>query len=86
MHENDSSRTFQEMADIQFLLRLPGVDTEEIRGYFERAVLSDIVRSSGSAERLEWGPLFGCSGRGGVREERPSSSTADAVRPAVLMP
>jgi hypothetical protein len=27
------------MADIQFLLRLPGVDEEEIRGYFERAGL-----------------------------------------------
>ena len=32
--KNDPSRTFQEMADIQFLLGLPGVDEEEIRGSF----------------------------------------------------
>lgn len=37
--KNDPGRTFQEMADIQFLLRVPGVDEEEIRGYFERAGL-----------------------------------------------
>lgn len=35
--KNDPRRTLQEMADIQFLLRVPGVDEEEIRGYFERA-------------------------------------------------
>ena len=29
-------KTFQEMADIQALLRLPGVDKGEIKGYFER--------------------------------------------------
>jgi hypothetical protein len=37
--KNDPSRTLQDMADVQFLLRLPGVDEEEIRGYFERAGL-----------------------------------------------
>lgn len=37
--KNDPSRTLQDMADIQYLLRLPGVDEEEIRGYFERAGL-----------------------------------------------
>jgi hypothetical protein len=37
--KNDPSRTLKEMADIQFLLRLPGVDIEEIRGYFERSGL-----------------------------------------------
>ncbi len=37
--KNDPSRTLQDMADIQFLLRLPGVDEAEIRGYFERAGL-----------------------------------------------
>lgn len=31
---NDPGRTFQEMADIQFLLGLPGVDEEEIRASF----------------------------------------------------
>jgi hypothetical protein len=36
---NDPSRTLQEMADIRFLLGLPGVDRGEIRGYFERAGL-----------------------------------------------
>lgn len=34
--KNDPSRTFAELADLQFLLRLPGVNREEIRGYFER--------------------------------------------------
>jgi hypothetical protein len=34
--KNDPSRTFQELADIQFLLGLPGVDQERIRGYFEK--------------------------------------------------
>jgi predicted nucleotidyltransferase len=34
--KNDPERTLQELADIQFLLRLPGVDEEEIRGYFEK--------------------------------------------------
>ena len=33
--KNDPERTFQEMADILFLLRLPGIDAEEVRGYFE---------------------------------------------------
>ena len=33
---SDPSRTFQDLADIQFLLRLPGVDREEVRGYFVR--------------------------------------------------
>jgi predicted nucleotidyltransferase len=47
--KNDPSRRLQEMADIQFLARLPGVDREEIRGYFEKAGLAatydDIERS-----------------------------------------
>ena len=30
-------RAFQEMADIQFLMRLGGVDRDQIRGYFERS-------------------------------------------------
>lgn len=34
---NDPSRVFQEMADIQFLMRLPGVDRAQIRRYFEEA-------------------------------------------------
>ncbi len=32
--KNDASRRFRELADIQFLLSLPGVDREEIRRYF----------------------------------------------------
>ena len=39
--KNDPSRTLQEMADIQFLLRLPEIDYEEVRGYFERSGLLD---------------------------------------------
>ena len=35
--KNDPSRAFQEMADIQFLMGLPGVDRDQIRGYFERS-------------------------------------------------
>ena len=33
--KNDPGRTFQEMADIRFLLQLPQVDRQEVRGYFE---------------------------------------------------
>lgn len=39
--KNDPSRTFLELADIQFLLGLPDVDRDEIRGYFERAGLEE---------------------------------------------
>ena len=34
--KNDPERSFKEMADLQYLLRLPGLDSEEIRGYFEK--------------------------------------------------
>lgn len=34
--KNDPGRRFQELADIRFLLRLPGVDREEIRQQFAR--------------------------------------------------
>ena len=34
--KNDSERAFREMADLQQLLRLPGIDREEVRGYFEK--------------------------------------------------
>lgn len=34
--KNNPSRAFQDMADIRFLLTLPGVDRQESRGYFER--------------------------------------------------
>ena len=37
--KNDPGRTLQEMADIQFLLQVPGIDDVEVRGYFERAGL-----------------------------------------------
>lgn len=33
---NDPRRTFQEMADLQFILSLPGVDIAEVRKHFER--------------------------------------------------
>lgn len=39
--KNDPSRKLPDMADVQSLLRLPGVDAAEVRGYFERAGLSD---------------------------------------------
>jgi hypothetical protein len=34
--KNDPARTFQDLADIRFLITLPGVDHAEIRSYFER--------------------------------------------------
>jgi hypothetical protein len=39
--KNDPARTLQELADIRFLLAVPGVDAAEVRGYFERAGLGD---------------------------------------------
>jgi hypothetical protein len=38
--KNDPHRTFRELADIQFLIGLPGVDRAEVRGYFEKAELA----------------------------------------------
>ena len=35
--KNDPSRILQEMADMQFLLRLPDIDEAEVRAYFERS-------------------------------------------------
>ena len=34
--QNDPDRTFQEMADIQHLMRVPGIDRDEVRGYFAK--------------------------------------------------
>ena len=34
--KNDPERTLQEMADIHFLLGLPGVDEDEVKRYFEK--------------------------------------------------
>ncbi len=34
--KNDPQRTFQEMADILFLLRLPQIDEQEVKAYFEK--------------------------------------------------
>jgi hypothetical protein len=39
--KNDPSRTLQELADIRYLLAVPGVDEDEVRAYFERAGLHD---------------------------------------------
>ena len=39
--KNDPSRELQDLADVQALLRLPGIDAVEVRGYFERAQLLD---------------------------------------------
>lgn len=36
---NDPTRALQDLADVLALLRLPGVDVDEARGYFERAGL-----------------------------------------------
>jgi len=34
--KNDPERSLREMADLQYLLKMPGLDLEEIRGYFEK--------------------------------------------------
>lgn len=34
--KNDPKRSFREMADIQQLMRVPGIHMEEVRSYFER--------------------------------------------------
>ena len=34
--KNDPARTFQDLADVRFLLTLPGVNRDEVRGYFVR--------------------------------------------------
>ena len=49
--KNDPGRTFQELADLRFLMQVPGIDEHEVRGYFERAGLlgryDEIKRSLG---------------------------------------
>jgi hypothetical protein len=42
--KNDPERSLQEMADIRFLLTLPGVDRDVVRERFERAGLADRYR------------------------------------------
>jgi hypothetical protein len=42
--KNDPERSLQEMADIRFLLTLPGVDRDAVRERFERAGLADRYR------------------------------------------
>ena len=39
--KNDPSRSLQDLADIRFLLTLPGIDRQEIRGYFERGGMGE---------------------------------------------
>jgi hypothetical protein len=38
---NDPSRLLQDLADVQYLLRLPGIDRAEVRSYFEAAGLAE---------------------------------------------
>lgn len=42
--KNDPARTFQEMADIQFLMGLPGIDDAEVQEYFDRQGLLERYR------------------------------------------
>lgn len=39
--KNDRTRTLKEMADVQYLPQLPGVDEAEVRRYFDEAGLSE---------------------------------------------
>jgi hypothetical protein len=38
---SDQTRTLRDLADIQFLMSVPGIDEVEVRGYFEHAGLLD---------------------------------------------
>jgi hypothetical protein len=40
--KNDPARRHQELADIRFLMSLPGVDRGEIRRYFESSGLGEL--------------------------------------------
>jgi hypothetical protein len=40
--KNDPTRTLAELEDIRFLLTLPGINRDEIRGYFEKHELGDL--------------------------------------------
>jgi hypothetical protein len=40
--KNDPTRTLAELEDIRFLLTLPDIDRDEIRGYFEKHELGDL--------------------------------------------
>jgi hypothetical protein len=40
--KNDPGRRFRELADIEQILSLPGIDREEIRQYFEKSGLKDL--------------------------------------------
>lgn len=42
--KNDPSRALRDLADVQHLLGVPGVDRGEVRGYFERAGLVERYR------------------------------------------
>ena len=42
--KNDPSRTYQDMADIRFLLGLPDVDRDEVRAQFEKHGLQERYR------------------------------------------
>jgi hypothetical protein len=39
--KNDPARALQDMADVRFLLTLPGVDRIQIRDYFDRQGMRD---------------------------------------------
>lgn len=47
--KNDPERRHQELADVARLLRLPGIDRDEVRGYFEQHDLG------GLWDELTWG-------------------------------
>ena len=42
LEENDPTRILAELEDIRFLLTLPDIDQDEIRGYFEKYELGDL--------------------------------------------
>ena len=50
--KNDPSRKLQDLADIRELSLLPGIDLDEIRGYFDRLGLSSLFAEIKVDERI----------------------------------
>ncbi|MDY0040750.1 MAG: hypothetical protein RBS57_10605, partial [Desulforhabdus sp.] len=54
--KNDPERSLRELADIQHLLRLPGIDHHEVCGYFERFGQLDKYQQLTGKERSDAEP------------------------------
>jgi hypothetical protein len=87
---NAPERVYKELADIQFLLGLPGVDAQEVRGYFERHGLAGRYDELAEPLRAARPPAAdacgGAGARGAAREAVPALiESAAARRTAALL-